>query len=66
MICGGGTRRSDGEYALLNALVAALPDGLRSIVTSQFATYNLVQREQDNRALNFYRALPAQSGTTRS
>jgi hypothetical protein len=40
---------------LLEQLVASLPPPLRSAVESQFDAYNLVQREVDGRALNFYR-----------
>lgn len=43
------------EYDLLVALVRALPLPMRSIVIAQFESYNLVQREIDGRALNFYR-----------
>lgn len=51
----GGTSLSDAEYAVMCSLVDALPPDLRSIVTTQFNSYNLVQRESDGRALNFYR-----------
>ena len=40
---------------MLVALVEALPDPLRKNVEAQFSAYNLVQRESDGRALNFYR-----------
>ncbi|WP_425260350.1 hypothetical protein ACPOLB_05710 [Rubrivivax sp. RP6-9] len=50
----GGTTLSEGEFALLRSMVEELPDQLRSVVESQFDEYNLVQREQDRRALNFY------------
>jgi hypothetical protein len=50
----GGTRLSRAERSLLEALVAALPPGLRQTVEAQFGAYNLVQRESDGRALNFY------------
>ena len=51
----GGANLSDEEHFLLKSLVDALPLGLRSVVSAQFNSYNLVQREQDGRALNFYR-----------
>ena len=40
---------------MLQQLVASLPPPLRSAVERQFEAYNLVQREVDGRALNFYR-----------
>ena len=43
------------EEALLRLSVEELPTVLRSIVESQINSYNLVQREVDGRALNFYR-----------
>ena len=46
---------SSGEFKLLSMLVAELPPHLRSVAESQFAEYNLVQREADGRALNFYK-----------
>jgi len=51
----GGTRLTDVEFGLLEQLVASLPPPLRSTVERQFEAYNLVQREVDGRALNFYR-----------
>jgi hypothetical protein len=51
----GGATLSSVEYALVDAAVAALPPELRSIVEAQFDAYDLVQREVDGRALNFYR-----------
>jgi hypothetical protein len=54
----GGATLSSVEYALLDAAVTALPQELRSIVVAQFGAYNLVQREVDGRALNFYRKGP--------
>ena len=51
----GGTTLSDAEYAVICFLVDALPPDLRSIVSIQLNAYNLVQRESDGRALNFYR-----------
>jgi hypothetical protein len=50
----GGVRLSGVEHAVLCELVARLPGELRAIVSSQFDEYNLVQREVDGRALNFY------------
>jgi hypothetical protein len=57
----GGATLSSVEYALVDAAVAALPPELRSIVEAQFDAYNLVQREVDGRALNFYRKGAAKS-----
>jgi len=51
----GGATLSPAEFALLNSAVTALPPEIRSVVEAQFAAYNLVQREVDGRALNFYR-----------
>ena len=58
----GGTTLSGTEHRVLCCLVDALPVDLRTIVTAQLNAYNLVQREIDGRALNFYRfktGLPA-------
>lgn len=46
---------ADTERRMVEALVAGLEPPIRSIVESQFEEYNLVQREVDGRALNFYR-----------
>jgi hypothetical protein len=43
------------EKALLRLSLEELPTALKSIVESQINVYNLVQREVDGRALNFYR-----------
>jgi hypothetical protein len=51
----GGARLSDEEHALACSLVESLPADLQSVVSMQFDSYNLVQREVDRRALNFYR-----------
>ena len=51
----GGTTLRAAEHEVLVRLVKELPAPLRVIVESQFAQYNLVQREVDGRALNFYR-----------
>ena len=53
-IIGRGSTLSPLEIAVLHALVAALPGSLRVVVEAQFNAYNLVQREVDGRALNFY------------
>jgi hypothetical protein len=50
----GGTTLLEGEFTLLRSLVEELPTHLRSVVEHQFDEYNLVQREHDRRALNFY------------
>lgn len=44
-----------GEHQIVSAMVAELPDHLRNTVESQFNEYNIVQRETDGRALNFYK-----------
>lgn len=51
----GGKVLSAFECVVLKRLVAELPPALREIVEAQFESYNLVQREIDGRALNFYR-----------
>ena len=51
----GGTRLTDAEYYVLKTLVESLDPKLRGVVESHFEEYNLVQREVDARALNFYR-----------
>jgi hypothetical protein len=42
-------------FARGSSPACALPPHLRGIVERQFASYNLVQRESDKRALSFYR-----------
>ena len=54
-LIGGGVRLTDAEYFLLRTLVEHLDPEIRGVVESQFEQYNLVQREVDGRALNFYR-----------
>ena len=51
----GGSNLSPAELKILDALVSTLPVELRQVVETQFDAYNLVQRETDGRALNFYR-----------
>ena len=51
----GGVRLSDAEHFLLQASVERLDPEIRGVVVSQFEQYNLVQREVDGRALNFYK-----------
>jgi hypothetical protein len=51
----GGTVLTPAEHQLLSCLVAELPWNIRTIVLFQLESYNLVQREVDGRALNFYR-----------
>ena len=53
----GGVILTSVEYALLESLIQGLPDGIRATVEAQFESYNLVQREIDGRALNFYRMI---------
>jgi hypothetical protein len=52
----GGTKLTEVEWELLQQSVASLPPPLRSVVERQFEAYNLVQREVDGRALNFFRS----------
>jgi hypothetical protein len=58
----GGTTLTGGEHHVLCLLVGALPAHLRGVVERQFESYNLVQREVDGRALNFYRVRLGKSG----
>ena len=51
----GGVLLRKGEHQIVAAMVAELPDHLRNSIESQFNEYNLVQREADERALNFYK-----------
>jgi len=51
----GGTTLTPVEHQLLERLVAELPTAIRRIAEQQLDAYNLVQREADGRALNFYR-----------
>lgn len=50
-----GISLTESEFAVLQVLVSALPDGIRRTVEMQFDVYNLVQREIDGREINFYR-----------
>jgi hypothetical protein len=58
----GGHVLSTAEHHILVQLVLHLPDQLRLRVEAQFNSYNLVQREVDKRALNFYRVKIGRSG----
>jgi hypothetical protein len=51
----GGVLLRKGEHQIVSAMVAELPDHLRNTVECQFNEYNIVQRETDGRALNFYK-----------
>ena len=51
---GAGITLTDVEYTLTDELICSLPHWLRTTVEAQMAAYNLVQREFDGRALNFY------------
>ena len=53
-----GVSLSNAEQVILNGLIEDLPEHLKPTVISQFEAYNLVQREVDGRALNFYRIWP--------
>lgn len=73
----GGTTLTAIEKSLLKETIEALPPVLRSTTETQLDGYNLVQREIDGRALNFYRKqygrvtrddlplLPVKKGETR-
>lgn len=50
-----GTKLRERESQLLALAVDELPADLRRIVDAQLHVFNLVQREVDGRALNFYR-----------
>lgn len=50
----GGVLLSELESEIAKRLVSELPADLREIVEGHFAAYELVQREVDGRALNFY------------
>lgn len=52
---GAGTSLTDIEHRLIEELISSLPDWLRATVEAQIDAYDLVQREIDGRALNFYR-----------
>ena len=54
----GGTTLNEAEYFVLVTLVGSLDAQIRSVVQSHFNEYNLVQREVDGRALNFYKIGP--------
>jgi hypothetical protein len=50
----GGVLLSELELEIAKRLVSELPTDLRATVEAQFSAYELVQREVDGRALNFY------------
>jgi hypothetical protein len=51
----GGVTLTTIEKKILKATIEALPPILRSTAETQLGGFNLVQREIDGRALNFYR-----------
>ena len=51
---GPGINLTDVEHFLVDELIRSLPDWLKNIVEAQIEAYNVVQREVDGRALNFY------------
>jgi len=59
---GSGTDLTDIEHRVTEELIASLPDWLRTAVEAQIETYDLVQREVDGRALNFYRKRSGHKG----
>ncbi|HZV37296.1 MAG TPA: hypothetical protein VFF96_00965 [Pseudoxanthomonas sp.] len=52
-----GATLTPAEHQIAERLVEELPNPLRDTVHSQFDAYNLVIREADGRALNFYRLI---------
>lgn len=52
---GAGTDLTEVEHRITEELIASLPEWLKTTVEIQMDAYNLVQREIDGRALNFYR-----------
>lgn len=62
-IFGAGTSLTDIEHRLTEELISPLPDWLRVPVEMQIDGYDLVQREVDGRALNFYRKRSGSSGS---
>jgi hypothetical protein len=59
---GSGTDLTDIEHRVTEELIASLPDWLRTTVEAQMESYDLVQREVDGRALNFYRKRSGRKG----
>jgi hypothetical protein len=51
----GGTTLTESEHFVLRTLVESLDPEIKGTVQSHFDEYNLVQREVDGRALNFYK-----------
>lgn len=51
----GGTSLNPFELTVLGSLIEQLPPSLRMPLLGQMDHYNLVQREHDGRALNFYK-----------
>ena len=51
----GGTRPTSFEKLCIEACLTHLPERIKDIANSQLAEYNLIQREIDGRALNFYK-----------
>ena len=58
---GAGASLTDIEHRMIEELISSLPDWLRATVETQMDSYDLLQREVDGRALNFYRK---RSGTS--
>ena len=54
-IFGSGVKLNSFELKVLGLGLKNLPDDLASIIRLQIEQYNLVQREIDSRAINFYR-----------
>lgn len=59
-LIGRSTSLSDLEHQIVESLVDQLPPELQSIAAQQFEAYDMVQREVDGRALNFYFATGSQ------
>ena len=50
----GGIKETQFEFECLKLCLEHLPDKLRPVALKQISEYNLVQREIDQRALNYY------------
>lgn len=51
----GGTRPTSFEKLCIESCLTHLPEQIKDVANSQLAQYNLIQREIDGRALNFYK-----------
>ena len=51
----GGIRPTSFEQLCIEACLKNLPEQIKDMANTQLAQYNLIQREIDGRALNFYK-----------